>query len=203
MEQLNKKVTEYIRNSEDFAKPILEHWRQLVHETCPNVDEAIKWGIPHFDYKGDFMYVMASYKNHCSFSFIKAELMKDKRLKENKNLKPIQRFLGKITSLSDLPSDKEFVGFLKEAMILNDKGIKVVAKKSDKPKVIETPDYFVEKLATNLKAKEIFETKSDSFRKNYLIWITDAKTESTRNKRIEQSLEWIAEGKDRFWKYAK
>lgn len=129
--------------------------------------------------------------------------MKDKRLKENTNLKPVQRFLGKIKTLSDLPTDKEFVGFLKEAIELNEKGIKVVAKKSDKPKVIKTPDYFAKKLATNPKAKEIFETKSDSFRKNYLVWITDAKTESTRNKRIEQSLEWIAEGKDRFWKYAK
>ena len=149
------------------------------------------------------MCVMASHKNHCSFSFIKAELMKDKRLKESKNLKPIKRFLGKITSLSALPTDKEFVGFIKEAMALNEKGIKIVVKKSDKPKVIETPDYFTKKLANNPKTKEIFETKSASFRKNYLVWITDAKTESTRNKRIEQSLEWIAEGKDRFWKYAK
>jgi len=203
MKKSNSEVDNYIAKSEDFAKPILEHWRQLVHDTCPNVDEAIKWGIPHFDYKGDFMCVMASHKNHCSFSFIKAELMKDKRLKESKNLKPIKRFLGKITSLSALPTDKEFVGFIKEAMALNEKGIKIVVKKSDKPKVIETPDYFTKKLANNPKTKEIFETKSASFRKNYLVWITDAKTESTRNKRIEQSLEWIAEGKDRFWKYAK
>ena len=203
MTKFNSEVDAYITKSEDFAKLILEHWRQLVHDSCPNVDEAIKWGIPHFDYKGDFMCVMASYKNHCSFSFIKAELMKDKRLKESQNLKPIQRFLGKITTLSDLPNDKEFVGFLKEAMELNEKGIKLVPKKLNKPKVIKTPAYFAEKLDTNPKAKEVFESKSDSFRKNYLVWITDAKTESTRNKRIEQSLEWIAEGKDRFWQYAK
>lgn len=203
MKKFNSDVDTYISKAEDFSKPILKHWRQIVHDTCPDVDEAIKWGIPHFDYKGDFMCVMASYKNHCSFSFIKAELMNDKRLKDNKNLKPIQRFLGKIKTLSDLPTDNEFIGFLKEAMELNEKGIKVAPKKSVKPKVVETPDYFTEKLEANPKAKEIFETKSNSFRKNYLIWITDAKTESTRNKRIEQSLEWIAEGKDRFWQYAK
>lgn len=203
MAQLDKKVTEYIGNSAEFAQPILEHWRQLVHKNCPEVVEAIKWGIPHFDYKGDFMCVMASYKNHCSFTFIKAEIMDDPRLKESKALKPIQRFMGKITKLSDLPTDQEFVSFLKEAMILNEKGIKVVAAKSDKPKVYETPDYFAKRLAANPKAKEIFETKSNSFRKEYIVWISDAKTDETRQKRLNEAIEWIAEGKSRFWKSKK
>lgn len=203
MTKFNQKVDEYIAKSEDFAKPILEHWRQLVHATCPDVEEAIKWGIPHFDYKGDFMCVMASYKNHCSFSFIKAELMSDPRLKESKNQKPIKRFLGKVTDIGELPPEKEFKAMLKEAMVLNEKGIKIERPKSEKPKTIETPDYFAKELDANPKAKEIFESKSPSFRKNYLVWITGAKTEATRQKRIEQSLEWIAEGKDRFWQYKK
>ncbi|KAB7530368.1 hypothetical protein F8C76_02335 [Flagellimonas olearia] len=203
MALFNPKVDDYIAASEDFAKPILEHWRQLVHTTCPDVEEAIKWGIPHFDYKGDFMCVMASYKNHCSFTFIKAELMNDPRLKESKGQKPIQRFLGKITAISGLPPEKEFRAMLKEAMTLNEKGIKINPKKSEKTKIIEVPDYFVKELEANPKAKEVFESKSPSFRKNYLVWITGAKTEGTRQQRIKQSLEWISEGKDRFWQYKK
>lgn len=203
MEKLNADVTAYIDKSEDFAKPVLAHWRALIHKTCPEVIEAIKWGIPHFDYKGDFMCVMASYKAHCSFSFIKAELMTDTRLKESKQLKPIQRFLGKITNLSDLPADEEFMSLIQEAMILNEKGIKIVQEKSDKPKILETPDYFAEKLATNPKAQEIYETKSNSFRKEYIIWISDAKTDETRQKRMDEALGWIAEGKSRFWKSKK
>jgi uncharacterized protein YdeI (YjbR/CyaY-like superfamily) len=203
MGKLNKDVTEYITKSSGFAKPILEHWRKLVHKNCPDVVETIKWSIPHFDYKGDFMCVMASYKNHCSFTFIKAEIMSDKRLKESKNLKPIQRFLGKITKLSDLPSDKEFAIMLNEAKQLNEKGIKVEAKKSDKPKVLETPDYLVKKLVSNPRAKEIFEAKSNSFRKEYIVWISDAKIEETRQKRMDEALEWISEGKSRFWKSKK
>jgi uncharacterized protein YdeI (YjbR/CyaY-like superfamily) len=203
MAAYDKKVTEYINSSAEFAQPILEHWRQLVHNHCPEVIEAIKWGIPHFDYKGDFMCVMASYKSHCSFTFIKAEIMNDPRLKESKALKPIQRFMGKITNLSDLPTDEEFVSFLKEAMTLNEKGIKVVAEKSDTPKVYETPDYFAKRLATNPKAKEIYESKSNSFRKEYIVWISDAKTDETRQKRMDEAMEWIAEGKSRFWKSKK
>jgi uncharacterized protein YdeI (YjbR/CyaY-like superfamily) len=203
MEKLNADVTAYINQSADFAKPILEHWRTLIHKHCPGVVEAVKWGYPHFDYKGDHMFVIAAYKNHCSFSFIKAELMSDPRLKGSKDLKAVQRFMGKITGKEDLPSDKEFVGMLKEAMKLNEAGVKVVRPKSDKPTVLETPDYLVEILKANPKAKEIFDSKSNSFRKEYIVWISDAKTAETRQKRIDEALEWIAEGKGRFWKHKK
>ena len=203
MAQFSLKIDEYINNSATFAKPILAHWRQLIHDSCPDVEEAIKWGFPHFDYKGDFMCVIAAYKNHCSLTFLKAELMNDPRLKESKALKPIQRFLGKVTNLSDLPPDEEFTRLLRDAMLLNEQGIKVSVQKSDKPKSLEMPDYFSEKLAGNMKAKDIFENKSDSFRKDYIIWISDAKTDATRQKRMEEAIAWIAEGKGRFWKYEK
>jgi uncharacterized protein YdeI (YjbR/CyaY-like superfamily) len=203
MANFNPNVDGYIAQSETFAKPILEHWRQLVHASCPNVVEAVKWGIPHFDYKGDFMCVMASYKNHCSFTFIKAELMNDPRLQNSKSLKPIQRFLGKITKLSDLPTDEDFIALLAEAIDLNERGIKITTSKSNVPKVLETPDYFAEKLATNPQAKAIFESKSPSFRKEYIVWISEAKTDATRQKRMEEALAWIAEGKGRFWQLKK
>lgn len=201
----NSVVDAYIANSEDFAKPILEHWRRLIYENCPDAEETVKWSLPHFEYHGDNMCVMASYKNHCSFTFLKDQLMTDARLKANKDLKPIQRFLGKISKTGDLPPDDEFIAMLKEAMQLNEKGIKIKREKpeSDKPKVLETPDYLLAALAANAKANEVFESKSNSFRKEYIVWITDAKTDETRQKRINEALEWIAEGKGRFWKHQK
>jgi len=201
----NPAVDAYIDSSEDFAKTILEHWRRLIHENCPNAEEAIKWGLPHFEYNGDNLCVVASYKNHCSFTFLKAELMTNPRLKESKDLKPIQRFLGKISKISDLPPDDEFIAMLKEAMQLNEKGIRIKRDKPEagKPKVLVTPDYLLAALVANPKAKEVFESKSNSFRKEYIVWITDAKTDETRQKRINEALEWIAEGKGRFWKHQK
>jgi uncharacterized protein YdeI (YjbR/CyaY-like superfamily) len=113
-------------------------------------------------------------------------------------------YMDKLKSLSDLPTDAELVAYIKETMVLNEKGIKKSKPKSEKPKEeLVTPDYFAEKLATNPKAKAVFDTKSAAFRKDYLVWIIDAKTEATRQKRMEESLEWIAEGKGRFWKYEK
>ncbi|MBB6109353.1 YdeI/OmpD-associated family protein [Mucilaginibacter lappiensis] len=203
MSKFNPQFDEYIEKSADFAKPIMEYLRQIIHETCPEVEEIIKWSIPHFDYKGDMMCILASYKHHCSFSLYKAENMIDSKIVESVKAGQKMGYMDKLKSLSDLPAKETLIAYIKEAMILNENGIKKAKPLSEKPKVIEVPDYFTEKLATNSLAKEVFESKSSSFRKDYLVWITDAKTEATRQKRMEQSLEWIAEGKGRFWQYEK
>jgi len=201
----NPEVTKYIENSEDFAKPILNHIRLQVHKNCPDVIESIKWGIPHFDYKKDFMCVMASAKSHCSLTFIKSEFMSDPRFDGGKKVKAGQRFMSKIKSLSELPSDEELAGFIKEAMDLNDRGIKLdkTAKAAPGSKPVETPDYLLEALSANPAAKEVFDSESPSFRKNYIVWLESAKTDATRQRRMEEALEWISEGKGRFWKYQK
>jgi uncharacterized protein YdeI (YjbR/CyaY-like superfamily) len=203
MTQFNKKVDEYIAKSADFAKPILEHLRQIIHDTCPDTEEEIKWGTPHYSYKGDHLVMLAGFKNHCSFSIYKAEFLKDKEIIESVKAGKKFGYMDKIKDLSDLPTKKVLVAYINEAMAINEKGVKKEIFKSDNPKVLETPDYLIVALSANKKAKAIWESKSDAFRKDYLVWIIDAKTDATRQKRIEQSLEWIAEGKGRFWQYAK
>ena len=203
MSQFNPQFDEYIEKSADFAKPVMNYLRDIIHETCPEVEEIMKWAIPHFDYKGDMMCILAAYKNHCSFSLYKAELMSDAKIIASVKAGQKMGYMDKIKSLSDLPAKEILVAYIKEAMVLNEIGAKKARPVSEKPKVIEVPDYFSEILAATPSVKEIFESKSPSFRKDYLVWIIDAKTEATRQKRIEQSLEWIAEGKDRFWQYKK
>ncbi|NOT74923.1 MAG: hypothetical protein HOP08_08330 [Cyclobacteriaceae bacterium] len=203
MAQLNKKVEAYIRKAAAFAKPILTHLRHLIHETCPDVEEDIKWGTPHYSYKGDHLCMLGGFKNHCSFSLYKAEMMKDPAILDS--VKAGKKFgdMDKIKDISDLPTKKVLIAYIKEAMVLNESGVKKVKQKSETPKVIQVPDYFVDKLTLNKKAKAVWDSKSDSFRKDYLVWIIDAKTEGTRQKRIEESLAWLALGKGRFWKYDK
>ena len=194
-------VDDYIANAEAFAQPILMHLRKLLHKTCPGVVEEIKWGIPHFDYHGEMMCMLAAYTKHCSFSFWKESIMSDTRLKANPSKQAAKRYLGKITALPDLPPDRELVAFIKEAMDLNERGVKLLPREPTTPKEIAFPQYLAERLDAHPKAKAVFESKAPSFRKEYLIWITDAKTEATRKKRVDEALAWIAEGKGRFWKY--
>ena len=204
--RLNPQFDEYHEAASDFAKPIMAHLRKLVRQQCPDVVEEIKWGIPHFDYKGEMLCIFAAYKKHCSFSFWKESLMSDARLKANPDLKAAKRFMGKLTSLSDLPSNGELIAFIQEAMALNDKGVKLAPRQDAKPAKaaeIAIPDAFAEQLSRHAHAYEVFQSKSPSFRKEYVVWIADTKTDQTRQKRIDEALEWIAQGKGRFWKYEK
>jgi uncharacterized protein YdeI (YjbR/CyaY-like superfamily) len=206
MPRFNPQFDEYQAAASEFARPIMAHLRKLVHAQCPEVVEQIKWGIPHFDYKGEMLCIFAGYKNHCAFTFWKESLMSDARLKANPDAKAAKRFMGKLTALSDLPPDGELIAFIQEAMALNDQGVKIAPRRDARPASaadIAIPDAFAEQLSRHAQTNEVFQSKSPSFRKEYIVWIADAKTDQTRQKRIDEALEWIAEGKGRFWKYEK
>lgn len=203
MGKIDPRVDAYIAKSQEFAKPILEHLRELVHRACPDVEETIKWSFVSFDYKGPFC-TMAAFKQHCAFGFWKASLMKDSKLITTAKSESAMGHLGKIKSLKDLPSDKKLISYLKEAAKLNDNGIKLPKKiVPRKEKDIETPDYFLKVLKKNKKALATFNNFSYSNKKEYIQWITEAKTEETKDKRMKTAVEWMAEGKPRNWKYMK
>lgn len=204
MSNADPKVDVYSENAEAFARPIMAHLRGLIRAACPDVTETVKWGIPHFDYRGEMMCIFAAYRAHCAFSFWKDSLMSDARLKANADLPAAKRFMGKLTTLADLPSDAELTAWIREAMSLNERGVKLAPRKSTgAPKPVGVPAAFAERLAANPSVKAVFEGKSASFQKEYNLWIGEAKTDATRDKRIDEALAWIADGKGRFWKYAK
>ncbi|MDB5199918.1 MAG: hypothetical protein JWO92_1881 [Chitinophagaceae bacterium] len=199
MGKKDKRVDAYIEKAQPFAKPILNHLREVVHKACADVEETIKWGMPSFDYKGAFC-SMASFKEHAVFGFWKASLMKDAD-KMKANQQNAMGHAGKIKSLSDLPPDKILTSWIKEAAKLNDDGVKLPPRKKTEKKDIEVPDYFTKALGENKKALQAFEKFPPSHKREYLQWITEAKTEETRNRRMDTALEWIADGKGRNWKY--
>jgi uncharacterized protein YdeI (YjbR/CyaY-like superfamily) len=201
MGKKDPRVDAYIAKAAPFAKPILTHLRELVHKACPDVEETIKWSFPCFDYKGAFC-SMASFKQHMSFGFWKAALMKDAdKLKDNQE--EGMGHMGKITGMKDLPSDKVLIGYIKEAAILNEKGIKLPPRKKTEVKDVVAPDYLLKAIKKDKKALATWEKFSPSCKKEYIMWITEAKTDETRKKRLETTIEWIAEGKQRNWKYMK
>ncbi|WP_454048009.1 YdeI/OmpD-associated family protein [Chryseobacterium sp. Marseille-Q8038] len=202
MEKHSAKVDEYIEKSPDFAKPILQYLRETIHEACPDAEEAIKWQFPTFMYKGKILCSITAFKHYCSLGFWLHQEMKTLQEIETSAEKSSMFSLGKVTRLEDLPSKPQLKRAIQEAMELTDMG--VTMKKAPPSKIeMEIPDYFQSALDARPKTKEIFEKASPSFRKEYIAWVTEAKTEATRNKRLEQSLEWIAEGKARNWKYQK
>lgn len=199
MGKKDPRVDAYIEKSADFAKPILRHLRKVVHAACPAVEETMKWSAPHFDYKG-IMCGMSAFKQHCAFGFWKGELVFDGR--------PAQRdamgHFGRITSIGDLPSEKTLAGYVKKAMKLNDERVPAphIAKRGRRP-ALEPPEELLAALKKNKKAQSIFTSLSPSHAREYIEWITEAKTGATREKRLATAVEWMAEGKPHNWKYAR
>lgn len=204
MSKTDRRVDAYIQKSQPFARPILEHLRELVHETLGDeVEETIKWGMPFFIYRGDLLGNMAAFKAHAVFGFWKAPAMKDRALLA-RGEGAAMGHLGRMTSLKEMPSDKQLAAWLREAAELNAKGVKTPTRKTPKPKKeLLAPPEFSKALKKNARATKTWEAFAPSHRKAYLEWITEAKTAPTREKRIATSIEWLAEGKSRMWKYEK
>jgi len=202
MEKHSPKVDDYIEKSQDFAKPILNYLREVVHETCPDAEEAIKWKFPTFMYKRKILCSIVSFKQYCSMGFWLHQEMKTLNEIDTDVEKTNMFSLGKITKIEDLPSKSQLKKVIKEAMDLTDMGV-TLKKAAPSKTEIEVPVYFQNALNENKKALKVFEKSSPSYRKEYIMWITDAKTETTRNKRMAQAIEWISEGKGRNWKYEK
>ena len=202
----DKRVDDYIAKAQPFAQPILMHLRGVIHKACPDVRETIKWGMPFYEYKGNLCCI-AGFKGHCAFSFWKSSLLDDPKneLKEKSNKGgEAMGNLGRISSKKDLPGDKVLIDFIWQAMKINEEGIKVVKKvKPQEAKEMEVPDYLIKALNKNKIAKQTFEAFPPSHRKEYVVWISEAKTDETRNKRLGQAIEWMAEGKNRNWKYGR
>jgi uncharacterized protein YdeI (YjbR/CyaY-like superfamily) len=204
MPKTDKRVDAYIAKSADFAKPILMHIRELVHKAVPGIEETMKWSFPHFVYAGGTVCSMASFKEHCALGFWKASLLSDPDGILQTSEKNAMGHLGKILGLEYLPKDRILLKYLKEAAELNAKGIKAPSKpKAAGKKELEVPGYFMKELKKNKKALKTFENFSYTNKKEYVDWVTGAKTEETRINRMATAIEWMAEGKIRHWKYIK
>jgi len=193
------RIDAYIKKAQPFAKPILTHLRSVVHDACPGVQETLKWGVPHFDYKGIFC-GMAAFKAHTTFGFWKGALLKDHLPKVDE--KAMGQF-GRITSMDDLPGKPTLARIVKAAARLNDDGVKVARMAKTKKPPLEMPADLMSALARNKKALANFKAFPPGQQREYNAWIIEARQDATRAKRIKTAVEWIAEGKIRNWKYVK
>ena len=196
MGRKNPRVDEYIAKAPAFAKPILVEIRERVHAACPDVEETIKWRQPSFEYKG-LMCGMAAFKEHCVFGYWKAPLVLDAAAEAANAM----GYRDKITSVADLPSKSAFRAHVRKAMELNEAGITVERPVKERKPEIVVPADLAAAVRKNKKAQATFDQFSPSHRREYIEWVTEAKTDATREKRLQQAVEWLAEGKPRNWKY--
>jgi uncharacterized protein YdhG (YjbR/CyaY superfamily) len=201
------RVDAYIGKARPFAQPILNHVRESMHKACPEVDETIKWGMPFFELNGIILGNVAAFKEHCSLGLWGPEMaaiigMGNDGAKSNEAMGTF----GRVASVKDLPGDKALLGYLRQAAGFVLRGerktslVRPVARKAAKVDVV-APAELTAALKKNKAAAKVFAEFSPSCKKEYTEWISEAKRDETKLKRVAQAVEWIAEGKQRHWKY--
>ena len=198
MPTLDPRVDAYIDRAAPFAQELLRHWRATVHTHCPEVVETIKWGFPNFTYRDRILTGMAAFKAHCSIGFWHGEAAVGADHAKGGAMGDF----GRLTSVKDLPPQAEQKAILKRAMTLIEAGVKARPARASAPKPPpETPDDLAAALQGNAAARKTFESFPPRQRREYIDWITEAKPPETRERRLAQAVEMIAEGKQRNWKY--
>jgi len=202
-EQIDPRVDMYIEKAGPFAQPVLTHLRNLVHQACPRATESVKWGMPFFLQQGIVLCHMAAFKQHCAFGFWGPEMKKVLATDGLVSSKAMGS-LGRITGLRDLPADRLLLRYMSQAAEFVESGQR---KKSidRKPKAakphLRVPVELSAALKKNKLAAKAFERFSPSCRREYVEWIWAAKRQETKERRVAQAVEWIAQGKSRNWKY--
>ncbi|HEX5011472.1 MAG TPA: YdeI/OmpD-associated family protein [Planctomycetota bacterium] len=196
MGRRDKRIDAYIAKAAPFAQPILTSLREQVHAACPDVEETLKWSHPSFEYKG-ILCGMAAFKKHAVFGFWKHDLV----VGEHAKAREAMGSFGCLTKLSDLPPKKAFAGYVRTAMRLNDEGVVVKRQKTRPRKAVAMHPELRAAMAGSAKARATFEAFPPSQKRDYLEWVAEAKGDDTRARRIQQAVEWMAQGKRRNWKY--
>jgi uncharacterized protein YdeI (YjbR/CyaY-like superfamily) len=202
-EQIDPRVDTYIEKAAPFAQPVLTHLRNLVHQACPRATETVKWGMPFFLQQGIVLCHLAAFKQHCAFGFWGPEMKKVLATDGLVSSKAMGS-LGRITGLRDLPADKLLLRYMRQAAEFVESGQRT--KSIDrKPKAakshVRVPVELSAALKKNKLAAKVFERFSPSCRREYVEWISAAKRPETKERRVAQAVEWIAQGKSRNWKY--
>lgn len=194
MAKKDPRVDAYIKRAAPFARPILKHLRKVVHAGCPDVEETIRWGSPFFDQKGVICF-MAAFKQHCAFGFWKGSVI------FGDEHKGAMGHFGRIASIDDLPNEKQLISYVRKAAKVNEAGVKKSQPRSRGKQKINIPSDLKAALEKNAKARKTFDNFSYSHKKEYLKWITGAKRDETRKRRLQTAIKWLGQGKPQNWKY--
>jgi uncharacterized protein YdeI (YjbR/CyaY-like superfamily) len=199
----NPAVDDYIAKSAEFARPILKHVRKLVHKGCPKIEETIKWGVPAFEREG-IVAMMAAFKQHVAFGFWSERLIREKLGADAEHVFPKDAKLGmggrRYRSRDELPADAMILRAVKLAVVLNEAGVRPARVRSKKAPPRTPPD-LAAALRKNAKARAFYATLTPGRQREYVDWLTEAKQAATRGRRLAQAVEWLAAGRQRYWKY--
>lgn len=186
----NKTVDEYMKNAE-LWRDEQQRLREILLST--GLEEDVKWGGPVYTVNGQNVVGIGGFKSYFGLWFFQGALLKDDR----KLLINAQEGTTKALRQWRMQSPKDIKpavikAYAREAMELAMAGRKIGPQRK-KPIVI--PPELKNALAKNAKARKGFDALRPGLQREYTDYVTSAKREDTKKKRIEKILPMITAGK--------
>jgi hypothetical protein len=184
---------EWLEAAPDFSRPIAAELRALIFRLAPDLTESIKWNMLCFAGRKGVCGISACQK-HVSIAFSRGTELPDPAAlfdpagEGNTNIRSIR-----LTSLEQLDR-RAFSAVLLAAVALDARpDIPPAPKVKREPWPV--PDFFARALKRNRAARVGFEKLSPSCQREWLVWLSIAKREETRKRRLAQALAALAEGR--------
>lgn len=164
-----------------------------------SLDKAIKWGSEVFTYNGKNVVSYGGFKNFFSLWFYNGVFINDKykvlvAASEGKT-KSLRQW--RFTSINEI-DEKKIMEYINEAIEVEKKGLKI---KPEKFKPVDLPEILKEAFNTNSDLEKAFKKLTPGKQKEHILFISEAKQEATKLKRIAKISPMILAGKGLYDKY--
>lgn len=190
----SKSVDNYIAKAPEFARPICEALRKLIHKAAPELRETIKWSSPCFEGRG-LICGLGAFQKHVRLFFFKGAQVPDPDGVFADGEDNASGRSAKFFSLEEIPV-KKLERLIRAAAQLDAEGKVKPPPRARRPE-LPMPKEFAATLKRSPKARTYFETLSPSCRREYVEWISAAKRDETRERRLAEAIEMLSEGRRR------
>jgi hypothetical protein len=188
-QEVKIKIDYYISQMPEFARLICEKLRSLILQADPEIKETWKWSAPVYE-KNGLICSFAAFKQHVRFSFFQGGFLTDEAglLTEGEGNATMRSL--KFTDAAQV-NEAVLQAYVREAAQLTPPATKKSVRE------LTLPTDLAELLAQNEAAKTAFEKLAHTHRKEYILWIEQAKRPETRTRRLQQTLERLATIKEK------
>ena len=184
-----EKLEAYYTKAHPFREGI-NFLREIALKT--EAEEHFKWSIPVYTLNNKNVFGICKFKNHFGVWFFNGVFLKDpKKVLENAQdgkTKGMRHW--KFQSLDEV-DEKIVLGYMKEALDNQKKGLEI---KAEKTKEVEVPELLQSKLDSDSVLKSSFENFTPYKQKEFCEYIAEAKQEKTKLRRLEKILPKMKDG---------
>ncbi|RKF03925.1 uncharacterized protein YdeI (YjbR/CyaY-like superfamily) [Tenacibaculum lutimaris] len=194
---MNPKVTTYINDKNTWTQE-LNLLRSVLLEV--GFEETVKWGAPVYAHKGKNIVGLSAFKNYCGLWFFQGRFLIDeqKKLVNSQEGKTQAMRQWRFYTIEDIQPDL-VKKYAIEAIKNSEEGKELKVKRNTKPILI--PEKLQLEFDKNDRLKEAFNDFSLSKQREFSDYITEAKRETTKQKRTEKIIPMILNGVGLYDKY--